>query len=67
MASAIDLTEALIINPYDPDEVAAALKKALEMDKKERIARIKNMAQVLDERNVYEWGKDFIENALDAV
>ena len=64
--SAIDLTESLIVNPYDIDEVADAIKRALAMDKKEKITRIKNMAQTLLDRNIYDWAKDFVENALDS-
>ena len=62
--SAIDLTSALIVNPYDIDEVAAAIKKALEMDIKEKIARMKTMALVLEEKNVYEWTMDFVKSAI---
>lgn len=62
--SAIDLTESLIINPYNIEEVAQAVKKALEMNKKEKIQRIRAMANVLEEKNVYEWGEEFIRGAL---
>jgi len=58
--SAIDLTAALIINPYDLDEVAEAIKKGLDMSGKERKERMMSMQQILDERNVYEWARDFL-------
>lgn len=54
--SAIDLAQALIVNPYNIDEVAASIKKGLEMDKAEKIERIKQMTSMLEEKNVYEWG-----------
>lgn len=65
--SAIDLTQALIVNPYDIDEVAAAIKRGLEMSKKEKIDRIKSMKETLEERNVYEWGREFVRSGIQAV
>lgn len=64
--SAIDLTQALIVNPYDIEALADAMKEALEMGKNERVRRMKDMAEVLDEHNVYEWARQFIEGAIDA-
>ena len=62
--SAIDLTSALIVNPYDVDETSIAIKKALEMGKSERITKIKQMASQLEENNVYEWGTEFIRQGI---
>ncbi len=61
--SAIDLTSALIVNPYSPEEVAKAIKIGLEMPLKERIERISHMTSILDERNIYEWAQDFVREA----
>ncbi len=65
--SAIDLNQALIVNPYNIDEVAAVIKKGLEMKKEEKIERIKQMAAMLEDKNVYEWGYNNIRDALQAV
>ena len=65
--SAIDLTQSLIVNPYNIDEVALAIKKALEMPKDEKIARVKHMADMLEEKNVYEWGIDFLKGTIQSV
>jgi trehalose 6-phosphate synthase/phosphatase len=64
--SAIDLTESLIINPYNLEEVAAAIKMGLEMDSKEKIKKIKLMTDTLEEKNVYEWAKEFLTNSLSS-
>ncbi|MCL5970209.1 MAG: trehalose-6-phosphate synthase, partial [Patescibacteria group bacterium] len=61
--SAIDLTQALIVNPYNIEEVVEAIKKGLEMSKKEKIDRIKVMKERLDEKNVYEWAEEFVRSA----
>ena len=62
--SALDLTEALIVNPYDVNEVSKAIKRGLEMDKKEKIERISHMVTTLDERNVYQWAEEFVKASL---
>ncbi len=62
--SAIDLTSALIVNPYDIDKVAEAIKTGLEMSRDEKVKRIKQMAEMLEENNVYEWGYNFLRNAI---
>jgi trehalose 6-phosphate synthase/phosphatase len=62
--SAIDLTQALIVNPYNTDEVAKAIKTGLEMGKEEKKKRITAMVETLEEKNVYQWTQDFIRNAL---
>ncbi|HEX7042135.1 MAG TPA: trehalose-6-phosphate synthase [Patescibacteria group bacterium] len=59
--SSIDLTQSLIINPYDIKEVADAIKKALEMPKSERIKTTEQMERTLEERNVYSWAMKFIK------
>lgn len=62
--SAIDLTSALIVNPYDTDELTNAIRTGLEMSQKEKARRIKEMAKVLQERNVYEWALKFAQESL---
>ncbi|HKZ35988.1 MAG TPA: trehalose-6-phosphate synthase, partial [Patescibacteria group bacterium] len=64
--SAIDLKAAIIINPYDVKAITEAIKTALEMDKEEKIKRLTKMAQVLSEKNVYQWATDFLKEAIDA-
>jgi trehalose 6-phosphate synthase/phosphatase len=64
--SAIDLRESLIINPYDFKEMSESIKRALEMDPKEKKQRINDMASVLEERNVYEWALNFFQQATSS-
>lgn len=64
--SAIDLASALIINPYDHDAVANAIKRGLEMPKKEKVERVKQMVSQLDEHNIYEWARSFARGTFDA-
>lgn len=64
--SATDLTGAIIVNPYDMDEVAEGIKQGLEMKKEEKETRIKTMADMLEEKNVYEWGYTFMRDAIQS-
>lgn len=61
--SAIDLTRALIVNPYDIDEIVAAMRQALEMGVKEKKERIAHMVERLEEKNVYAWASEFVRDA----
>jgi trehalose-6-phosphate synthase len=53
--AARELTEALVINPYDIDQFAAALHLALTMPKVEQRARMQSMRGLIQEFNVYRW------------
>lgn len=64
--SATDLTQALIINPYDIEQTADAVFKSLTMPEKERHDRIAHMAATLEEHNVYSWVMQFLREAEDA-
>src|SRR5213596_3430436 len=50
-----ELRDALIINPYDLDGTAEAIRTALEMPKDERRARMTRMRHVVSEHNIYRW------------
>jgi trehalose 6-phosphate synthase len=51
--AARDLTEALVVNSYDPDEAIAALATALSMSAEEQRERMRAMRAFLAEFNVY--------------
>ena len=53
--AARELPEALIVNPYDADQCAAALHMALTMDAAEQRDRMRLMRGLVGEFNVYRW------------
>ncbi len=53
--AARELTEALLVNPYDLEEASAALLAALEMSPAEQRARMHSMRALVAEFNVYRW------------
>ena len=50
-----ELPEALIVNPYDIDQCAAALHMALDMPEGEQRDRMRIMRGLISEFNVYRW------------
>jgi trehalose 6-phosphate synthase len=62
--AARELPEAIIVNPYDADECAAALQAALEMPDREQRARMRLMRSLVEEFNVFRWaGRMLIDAA----
>jgi len=60
--AANELTSALIVNPYDRDDVAAALDKALTMPLAERQARYNDMMAVLTKNDIANWGDTYLQD-----
>jgi alpha,alpha-trehalose-phosphate synthase [UDP-forming] len=58
--AARELSDALVINPYDIEQFAEAIRYAVEMDEKERRKRMARMQQVIEERNIYRWAAKFM-------
>jgi len=57
-----ELKDALIVNPYDTEQMADAIRTALEMDPEERKARMQRMREAVNERNIYRWAGDLISS-----
>ncbi len=60
--AAADLTEAIIVNPYDADEVAAAIHAAITMSLEERRERHDALLQRIRQRDVARWRTSFLED-----
>jgi trehalose 6-phosphate synthase len=50
-----ELRDALLVNPYDLDGVADAIRRAVEMPLEEQRARMGRMHQTVREQNIYRW------------
>jgi len=61
--AARELTEALIVNPYDIDQASAALATALNMSPEEQEQRMRSMRAFLAEFNVYRWAGRMLVDA----
>src|SRR5262249_46204879 len=53
--AARELHDALLINPYDIEQSADAIRFALEMDSEERETRMQRMRRIVRDQNVFRW------------
>jgi len=55
-----ELRDALLVNPYDTEQMADMIKVAIEMEPEERQLRMQRMRAVVRENNIYKWAADII-------
>lgn len=60
-----ELTEALIVNPYDVRSMVAAIEQALLMPAAEQRERMRLMREIVRLRNVYRWAGQMLLDAAD--
>jgi trehalose-6-phosphate synthase len=53
--AARELTDAVVVNPYDLDELAESIRTAVTMSAEEQRIRMVRMRQAVRERNIYWW------------
>jgi trehalose 6-phosphate synthase len=50
-----ELPDALLVNPYDIEDTADAIRRALQMSHDERASRMRRMRGHVNEHNIYRW------------
>ena len=58
--AARELLDAVLVNPYDIEHTADAIRAALEMEPEERTARMQRMRKLVREQNIYFWAASLI-------
>jgi trehalose 6-phosphate synthase/phosphatase len=58
--AADELTDAILVNPYDVDGTAEAIHRALTMDATERRHRMRRLRQTVQEFDVHRWAESFL-------
>lgn len=58
--AAREMTDAIIINPYDTEQFASAIRYAIEMPEDERRARMERMRRQVEEYNINRWAAKFM-------
>ena len=53
--SSRELTDAVVVNPFNEEQVCEAIHNALEMEPQERRRRMHKMRSVVAEGNIYRW------------
>jgi trehalose-6-phosphate synthase len=59
-----ELTDAILVNPFDEAEVADAIRQALQMPEEERRRRMQRMRNAVGENNIYRWAGKIISALL---
>jgi trehalose-6-phosphate synthase len=60
-----ELRDALIVNPYDTEQLSEAIRMALEMESEERRVRMRRMRQIVRSNNVYRWAGSLIADLAE--
>lgn len=63
--AAVELRDALIVNPYDIDAVGETIHRALEMPAAERRLRMQRMREQVMNHNVYRWAATVLGDLRD--
>ena len=58
-----ELVEALLVNPFDVAETAAAIRRAIDMPLEQRRERMRLMRRTVKENNVYRWAGRMLMDA----
>ena len=62
--AALELTDAVLFNPYAIDELADAIRQAVEMPPAERKKRMQRMRSAVQDNNVYRWAGKILSALL---
>ncbi|HXN24629.1 MAG TPA: trehalose-6-phosphate synthase [Candidatus Dormibacteraeota bacterium] len=63
--AALELHDALLVNPYDVHQLAGAIHRALEMPEEEQSARMQRMRSSVRENNVYRWAANLLSDLTE--
>jgi trehalose 6-phosphate synthase/phosphatase len=65
--AAEEMGEAFLVNPYDQDQTATVLRRALETSPKERQERLRALRERVERNNVFAWSERFLSLVSEAV
>lgn len=63
--AARELSDAVLVNPYDVDQVANAIHEALEFDEEQQTTRMLRMRKIVYEHNVYRWAASLLSDLTE--
>lgn len=63
--AALELGDALLVNPYDVQQVAGAIQRAIEMPSEEQTARMQHMRANVREYNIYRWAAHLLSDLTE--
>jgi trehalose 6-phosphate synthase len=63
--AAHELSDALLVNPYDVSQLAEAVHRALGMSDEEQARRMQRMRHIVRENNVYRWAANLLSDLTE--
>jgi len=63
--AALELADALQVNPYDVQQVAGSILRALEMPDEEQAERMHRMRTSVKDHNIYRWAANLLSDLTD--
>lgn len=63
--AAIELNDAIIVNPTHAKDIENALVQALEMPEEKQAAAIESMQEIIAAQHIGQWAKDFVEELVN--
>jgi alpha,alpha-trehalose-phosphate synthase [UDP-forming] len=63
--AANELSDALLVNPYDISQMSEAIHRALEMSEEEQARRMEWMRRAVKEHNIYRWAANLLSDLTD--
>ena len=63
--AAHELSDALLVNPYDVAQVSEAVHRAIQMPVEEQARRMQRMRQIVRENNVYRWAANLLSDLTE--
>jgi trehalose-6-phosphate synthase len=63
--AALELTDALLVNPYDVQQLAGAIHRGLEMSEDEQNSRMQRMRHNVREHNVFRWAANLLSDLTE--
>lgn len=63
--AARELLDAVLVNPYDIEGSADAIRRAIEMEPEERSARMRRLRKTVKEQNIYRWAGNLVADLCE--
>ncbi|MGB6429215.1 MAG: trehalose-6-phosphate synthase [Candidatus Acidiferrales bacterium] len=60
-----ELVDALLVNPYDTQQLADRIREAIEMPRAEQAERMERMRRVVREHNIYRWAGTLLSELIE--
>jgi trehalose-6-phosphate synthase len=63
--AAQELSDALLVNPYDVRQLADAIRIGLDMPEEQQALRMRHMRHIVREHNIFRWAASLLSDATD--